>query len=127
MDIVFRPDRTRFASENSTVAQSESFFSQKPFAAETRLRADAHKWETVLHQMRTKRGSSLNDPVFDIHYSARMGGHDATANASTLRYAMVITVESKRTPDLHDQVLRTYARQLEALVPRISVPLRVRT
>jgi hypothetical protein len=63
--------------------------------------------------------------VFDIHYNARLGGHDGTSTAPRLRYAMVITVESARTPDLYDRVLRTYATRLEALVPRVGVPLRV--
>lgn len=90
------------------------------------LRSDAHKWETVLHRTLTKRGSSLRGPVFDIHYNARLGGHDGTSHAPKIRYAMAITVESKRTPDLYDRVLRTYATQLEALTPRVDMHLRVR-
>ena len=125
VNVVFRPDRTRFSSANSTVAKSAPFFGQRLFSADAPLRADAHRWETVLHGTVTKRGSSLNHPVFDIHYNARLGGHDGTVHASKLRYAMVITVESRRTPDLHDRVLRTYVNQLEALVPRVNIPLRV--
>ena len=125
VEVVFRPDMARFSSPDSTLAQTSSFFSQRQFSSDTKLRADAHKWDTVLHETVTKRGSSLNGPVFDIHYNARIGGHDGTAQAPKIRYAMVITVESRRTPDLHDQVLRAYATQLEALVPRFDVPLRV--
>ncbi|OWY60188.1 hypothetical protein B7486_70515, partial [cyanobacterium TDX16] len=124
LEVRFRPDEDRFASESSTSARTSAFFGQRAYAAESELRADAHKWETVLHETVTKRGSSLNRPVFDIHYNARLAGHDGTSSAPKLRYAMVITVESRRTPNLYDQVLTTYASQLEALVPRTSLPLR---
>ncbi len=127
VNVVFRPNRTRFSSARSMVAKSAPFFGRRLFSTDTQLRADAHKWETVLHGTVTKRGSSLNHPVFDIHYNARLGGHDGTVHASKIRYAMVITVESKRTPDLHDRVLRTYVNQLEALVPRVDIPLRIDT
>ena len=126
VEVVFRPDDTRFSSPTSMNPKSSSFFGQRSFVGGANLRADAHKWETVLHQTLTKRGSSLRGPVFDIHHNARLGGHDSTSHAPKIRYAMVITVESKRTPDLYDQVLRTYATQLEALTPRVDMRLRVR-
>lgn len=125
LEVVFRPDETRFTSVDSAAPRSTSFFGQKSYATEAELRADAHKWETVLHETINKRGSSLNRPVFDIHYNARLDGHDGTSLAPKLRYAMVITVESRRTPDLYDKVLRTFATRLEALVPRVGIPLRV--
>ena len=125
LEVVFRPDETRFSSPTSMNAKSSSFFGQRSFVGGANLRSDAHKWETVLHQTQTKRGSSLSGPVFDIHYNARLGGHDGTPHAPKIRYAMVITVESKRTPDLYDRVLRTYATQLEALTPRVDMHLRV--
>jgi len=96
LEVVFRPDETRFDSEASTAAKSSPFFSKKTLATEAELRSDAHKWETVLHEMVTKRGTSLYNPTFDIHYNARLGGHDGTSHAHKIRYAMVITVESKR-------------------------------
>ncbi len=107
------------------MARTSPFFGKRPYASEAELRADAHKWETVLHENTNKRGSSLSNPVFDIHYNARIGGHDGTQHAPIIRYAMVITVESTHTPDLYDEVLRTYATRLEALVPRIDIPLRI--
>jgi len=125
VEVFFRPDETRFATEESSTAKTSSFFRHRSFATEAELRADAHKWETVLHESIVKRGSSLNRPVFDIHYNARLGGHDGTSLAPKLRYAMVITVESRRTSDLYERVLRTYATQLEALIPRIGIPLRI--
>ena len=127
LEVVFRPDETRFDSDTATAAKSSPFFSKKQLVSEAELRADAHKWETVLHEVVTKRSSSLYNPVFDIHYNARLGGHDGTSHAHKIRYAMIITVESKRTPDLYDRVLRTFATQLEALVPRIDIPLRIQT
>ncbi len=127
LEVVFRPDDTKFNSAGATVAKTSSFFGQRSYASEAELRADAHKWETVLHETATKRGSGLRNPVFDIHYNARIAGHDGTSMAPRLRYAMVITVESARTPDLYDRVLRTYATRLEALVPRVGIPLRVQS
>ena len=114
LDVVFRPHDEKFVSQDSTVARTSPFFGKRPYASEAELRADAHKW-----------GSSLSNPVFDIHYNARIGGHDGTQHAPIIRYAMVITVESTHTPDLYDEVLRTYATRLEALVPRIDIPLRI--
>ena len=87
------------------------------------MRSGAYEWETVRHATRSMLGSSLHDPVFDIHYNARFGGHDGTSQAQKLRYAMVITVESKRTPDLYDEVLRTYPNRLTALQPRLGITL----
>ena len=125
VEIVFRPDETKFSSPTSMNAKSSSFFGQRSFIGDASLRSDAHKWETVLHETMTKRGSSLQRPVFDIHYNARLDGRDGSSHAPKIRYAMVITVESTRTPDLYDRVLRTYATQLEALTPRIDMHLRV--
>lgn len=127
IEVVFRPDATNFKSDASTRAKTSSFFSKKPYASEAELRADAHKWETVLHESVRKRGTSLNNPAFEIHYNARAAGGDGTSKAPRLRYAMVITVESKNTPDLYDRVLRTYATQLEALVPRVGLNVRIPT
>lgn len=126
VEVVFRPDKTKFSSPSSTNAKSATFFGRHAFTSEMNLRSDAHKWEPVLHATVRKRGSSLHSPVFDIHYNARLGGRDSSSHAPKIRYAMVITVESKSTPDLYDRVLRTYATQLEALTPRIDMRLRVR-
>ena len=57
------------------------------------LRNDAQKWETTLHATKTFRGTSLLQPVFDIHYNARSSG-GAARDAKKMRYALVVTVRS---------------------------------
>lgn len=70
------------------------------------------------------RGSGLNNPVFDVHYNARHNGGDARSPRG-IPYALVVTVESRRTADLYDRVIRAYAGRLEALLPVIELPVRV--
>ena len=123
LKLVFRPHADRSRSPNSTVAQSSSFFTKSPVAATATMSSSAQQWETVRHATLTKRGSSLHNPVFDIHYNARSEGHDGTSQAQKVRYAMVITVESKHRPDLYDEVLRTYPNRLSALQPRLGINL----
>jgi hypothetical protein len=124
LEVTFRPHMRKFASREATVPQSKSFFKRSDFDNEHVLRSDAQKWETTLHAAYRFRGSSLLQPVFDIHYNARSSG-GAARDAQKIRYALVVTVWSARTPDLYDIVLRTYAGQLEALVPIIEIPVRV--
>ena len=122
LDVVFRPHAEKFDREDSVNPKSEAFFQLRDFSTETELRHQAHKWETTMHACQSKRGSSLLRPVFDIHYNARESGA-ANQSADKLKYALVITVESTRTPDLYDQVVRTYATQLEPLTPVIEIPV----
>lgn len=120
LDVVFRPHAKKFDNEDSINPKSESFFQLSDFSTETDLRRQAHKWETVMHATHRKRGSSLLSPVFDVHYNARESGA-ANQSADELKYALVVTVESPRTPDLYDRVVRTYATQLEPLTPVIEI------
>ena len=123
IDIAFRPAINRFEPGESSTG-TRPFFSRQAYANETDLRGDAHKWETVLHDTKRMRASSLNRPVFDIHYNARELGHGASS-PTKIRYAMVITVDAPKTPDLYDRVLRTYATQLQALTPVVDIPVRL--
>jgi hypothetical protein len=43
---------------------------------EDELRRDAWKSENCLHGAVSFLGKSLRNPVFDIHYNARLGGRD---------------------------------------------------
>ena len=124
LEVTFRPHARRFAHEDTTVPQTRPFFRKSDFDNEQVLRNDAQKWETTLHAINRFRGTSLLEPVFDIHYNARSSG-GAAREAKKIRYALVVTVRSPRTPDLYDTVLRTYAGQLEALLPIIDIPVRV--
>lgn len=131
LEIIFRPhrDKKRKIKEGESEplhALSSSFFgeSQKRFQTEEELRKDSWKWENCIHAERTFRGTSLYEPVFDIHYNARSEGHDDT-RGQELQYALVITVEAPKVRDLYDQVVRKYATQLEQLQPIIDIPLKV--
>lgn len=125
VEAVFRPHSGRSASEDGVAtAQSRPFFQLRQFSREAELRRDAHKWETVLHRSDRMRGSSLQAPVFDLHYNAREAGHGGRA-FPRVPYAAVLSVDAPREPDLYNQVLRTYAGQLQALTPVVDVPLRV--
>ncbi|QTE61575.1 hypothetical protein [Mucilaginibacter rubeus] len=132
LEVTFRPNKdTRRKvnkGENEPMhAISKTFFGNASKAAQTEdeLRRDAWKWENCVHAVNKFRGSSLNEPVFDIHYNARAEGHNDTKNQQ-LQYALVITVEAPKVTDLYDQVVRRYATQLEQLQPVIDIPLKVR-
>ena len=123
--ITFRPHDQVFdpKSEHPQHPKPKSFFQVRQFGTERELRRDAHKWETVLHRDKQFRGSSLRNPVFDVNFQAREEGHAATS-ADTLKYALVITVSSKRIKDLYNKVLRRYRAQLRPLQPVVQIPIR---
>lgn len=131
IDITFRPSKNtkRKVAEGESEplhAKTKPFFSksQKAYQTEEELRRDAWKWENCLHAENQFRGTSLNEPVFDIHYNARIEGHNDT-RTQEIQYALVITVEAVRVVDLYNQVVRRYATQLEQLQPVIDIPLKV--
>jgi len=131
LEVSFRPDKTKKRIDKQTGRESihaatKTFFGtlQKQFQTEEELRRDALKWENCMHAEKAFIGRTLNDPVFDIHYNARMEGHNDT-RSQEIEYAMVITVEAPRVTDLYDRVVRRYATQLEQLIPVIDLPLRV--
>jgi hypothetical protein len=123
LEICFRPNET-VIEPNAMHPKTATFFSQsKLYETEDLLRTDAHKWETSLHGSIRKRASSLQRPVFDIHYLARDEGH-ADHHTQKIKYALVITVEAPRHPDLYDLVVRKYRNILEPMVP-LQVPIQV--
>jgi hypothetical protein len=122
LEITFRPNDTRIKAGKSHAA-SRSFFTAKPFATEEELRADSGKWETVLHASDTMRGSTLSNPVFDIHYNAREAGGKATG-ADKIRYALILTVEAPKHADLYNEILRAYATTLIPIRPQVTIPVR---
>ncbi|WP_323743720.1 S8 family peptidase [Clavibacter phaseoli] len=124
LDITFRPHDQVFATEEAIDPKSGSFFRRSAFDTEGALRRDAQLWETTLNNSRSMRGSSLRNPVFDVHYNARANGGNAQS-ARAVPYALVVSVESRRTVDLYDRVLRAFAGRLEALQPIIDLPVRV--
>lgn len=125
LSIVFRPNKLKFANADAVHPKSAPFFQpQKLYPTEQSLRSDAHKWETCLHRTVDKRASSLEDPVFDIHYNARAESR-AAHNAQRIRYALVLTVRAPKVVDLYDQVTQAYRTRLQPLTPVIEIPLTV--
>ena len=123
LEIVFRPNDEKI-TDGKANANTKGFFDMKKYATEEERRSDMGKWETVLHGAKGMRGSSLNNPVFDIHYSAREAGGRATG-AEKIRYALIITLEASKHADLYNDILRTYAKTLVPIQPQVSLPIRI--
>ncbi|GAB3393361.1 hypothetical protein GCM10027568_22310 [Humibacter soli] len=124
LDITFRPHDLTFATSEAVDPKPGPFFRRSGYDTEGTLRRDAQLWETTLNSSRTMRGSGLRNPVFDVHYNARANGANAQSPRA-IPYALVVTVESTRTVDLYDRVLRAFAGRLEALQPIVELPIRV--
>jgi hypothetical protein len=122
LDIVFRPNSNR-VKDGKTNADTKGFFDMKKYATEEERRADMGKWETVLHGEKNMRGTTLSDPVFDIHYNAREGGA-ATTSADKIKYALIITIEAPKHEDLFAEILRSYSSILTQIQPQVSLPIR---
>lgn len=124
LEVRFRPHDGKRKDRKQLHPDSSRFFQMKDVSTEEAdLRADAHKWETTMHKNRSMRASSLSNPVFDVHYNARIGGRNATS-ADKIPYALVITIEAKRTRDLYDKILQRYPTILEPLRPVVEIPVR---
>jgi hypothetical protein len=121
LDIVFRPKSKRIKAGKKT-AETKSFFSPKKYATEQEQRSDFGKWETVLHGDARMRGSSLEEPIFDIHYNAREFGGKAS-RPEKIPYALIITIEATKHADLYNDILRTYANILTPIQPQVVIPI----
>jgi subtilisin family serine protease len=118
--IRFRPDARIYkvnpeTNKRSVNAETDGFFKENAYATELEQRTRERKWETVLHATRNMRVSGLHEAVFDLHFIPRLGAGDHP-NPSSIRYAMVITVQSKKYPDIYDRVLADFP-SLQALTP----------
>jgi len=124
LEVIYRPHRLKRSNASKLHADSKPFFqASERGLPENKLRADAFKWETTLKVTKTFQSTSLHDPVFDIHYNARLGGAP-TLSAQPIRYALVLTVRSKTMLDMYDRIVARYRTQLQALVPVIQIPIR---
>ncbi|ETD85433.1 S8 family peptidase [Rhodobacter capsulatus] len=124
LEVTFRPHDERFTREGQLHPDSKSFFGSSPTGAtEDELRRDAWKWENCLHASRRMQGRSLCNPVFDIHYNARLEGRNF-APSQKLPYALVVSVQARGVADFYDQIVRKYAARLEPLRPVLEVPVR---
>jgi hypothetical protein len=132
LEVVFRPDTLKkgkpYLKDGQWITPkmppSDKFFGASDFySTEFERRNDAHKWETTLSQRRTKRSSSLNSPAFDVSYLAREHGHNAGRDPN-IKFAMVLTVSNKNTPDLYERILNQYRTSLYQLRARTQVRIR---
>jgi hypothetical protein len=124
LEVVFRPNEDKI-KDGKGQANTRGFFDLKQYSTEAERRSDLGKWETVLHGSAGMYGTSLKNPVFDIHYNAREAGA-STLGADKIRYALIITVEAARHADLYNDILRTYAKTLVPIQPQVSLPIRLR-
>lgn len=124
LDVTFRPDDEKFAKDESLDPRSRSFFKRSDFDSEKELRNDGQKWETTLSNSTRMQGKGLHNPVFDIHYNARENGGQPKS-AGPIPYALVVDVMSPKTPNLYDQVVRSYPGIIEAIRPVVDLPIRV--
>jgi hypothetical protein len=127
LEVIFRPDGRN--KKGKTNAISKPFFQAGQLYADERdLRRDAHKWETTLNRSKRMRGSSLHDPVFDIHYNARAAGRPGARDSKNkIPYALVLTVRSSEVLDLYDRILKKYRTLLQVLQPVVQIPVRATT
>ncbi|AMY70905.1 S8 family peptidase [Frigidibacter mobilis] len=124
LEVSFRPHDERFSRDGQLHPDTKPFFGSSPAGAdEEQLRRDAMKWENCLYAIKRMRGSSLHNPIFDIHYNSRLEGRNFVG-APKLPYALVVSVQANGIADLYDRVVRRYATQLEPLRPILEVPLR---
>lgn len=122
LDVVFRPHVEKF-DPDAVHPKSSSFFRRTDYDTEKELRQDAHKWETTLHRSRRFQSTTLNDPVFDVHYQVRESGKPSAGDK--IHYALIITLKAPRVANLYDRIVQRYRTQLEPIQPIIEVPVRV--
>ncbi len=125
LETAFRPHDQKRKKADQAHADTKSFFGKAQASLlEEELRRDAWKWENCLHASASFRGTSLRNPVLDIHYNARQGGRNFAPNEK-LPYALVVSVRAPDAGSLYDKVVRKYAQQLEAMRPVVEVPINV--
>lgn len=125
LEPTFRPHDQKRKDPEQAYPDSKAFFGKTQRGLfESELRRDAWKWENCLHTSVTFKGSSLRNPVLDIHYNARQDSH-AFEPKEELPYALVVSVHAKNLGDLYNRIVRKYAGQLEAFQPLIDIPVKV--
>ena len=133
VEVLFRPHSERFgtiknpdgSTRPSTTVKSEALFNQGRAYGGADDRRDAHLWDTVLKVSRTKRATSLHNPVVELHYNRRQEGRpDGAANQPNIPYALVFTIRCKAVNDLYDQVRARFGANVRVLTPRIEIPIR---
>jgi hypothetical protein len=126
MEIRFRPHSDKRKNVEQLYPDSKSFFQKAQYNLfDDDLNYNAHFWETTLSASKKMRATSLNEPVFNLHYNARDGGARAGDSAAPINYAMIITISAPRHSDLYQKTSNRYRTQLEALQPVVQIPITV--
>jgi hypothetical protein len=122
LEITFRRNEAKKSTQAQN-AKSDPFFQAKIYATEEERRTGLSKWENVLHAQKSLVGTTLNNPVFDIHYIAREAAAD-TRRGKPLAYALILTIEAHNHPNLFNEILQSYP-VLVQIQPQVSLPIRV--
>lgn len=125
LEVVFRPNTEKVSEERAEdYSDTDAFFSTGKIynKSELQLRQDGHKWEPCLKASKTKRGSSLVKPCFDVYYHNRDEGR-ADKDARPMPYALIVSLKAPRIKTLYAQVLEAYSEILLPLKPRTVVPV----
>lgn len=126
IEVMFRPNSEKYKDKDSQYPQTASFFKIKEFdILSNPLMHKGHFWETVLCASASKAGRTLLKPEFNLHYNARNGGDKAGSKAPEINYAMVVTVQAPKHPELYNSVVANYRTRLEPLTPVVEIPLHV--
>ncbi|ARJ98336.1 peptidase S8 and S53, subtilisin, kexin, sedolisin [Escherichia coli] len=124
LEVTFRPNDSR-VKDGKQNAETKGFFELAKYSTESERRSDMGKWETVLHSSKNMLGSTLKNPVFDIHYNAREAGASiASHKAEKIKYALIITVKAAKHQDLYNEILRAYNQVLVPIQPQTSITIR---
>lgn len=122
LEVRFRPNMNKL-SKNNTIKTERFFGNESYFFEEESQRRLGNKWENVLRGERNIRGDRLYCPVFDIHYMAREGGANVR-NAEQIPYALILSFEAEKHPNLFNEILNTYEGLIH-IEPQISLPIHV--
>lgn len=124
IEVTFRPNDQKFKEMDQYHPNSKTLFGKGVYGAtEQELRAESHKWETVMHVSKTMRSSSLSNPVLDIHYLTRAKGREVKSS-DKMPFALVVTIKAPRTKDIYNKTLVRH-RVLQQLRPVIKIPITV--
>jgi hypothetical protein len=128
-EVAFRPKagdvRKYDDGRTSTHAKTKPFFSATNLygAPEYVLRDDGGKWEPCRRHSVKLKAAALKDPCFDIYYHHREGSTSAW-KPKPIRYALVVGLKAPSVPDFYNRVVRTFAKVLVPLRPKVQIQLR---
>lgn len=117
LTVVFRP---------RGAGSSAPFFSTGNYESEQDLRADAYKWETVLHKTANFAADQLLDACFDVDHGAREHGLKVdNSEVPPLPYVLIATVSTQKGEPIYQSIMQKY-RALAPIQLRDRVQLRGR-